>query len=78
MLAADAAGQRAWVEKYRVGTDEFALDFDHAFRLAPALLAECWCFSWATGVTRCRTAASSGTNPGGGTPAPAADWRHAR
>jgi hypothetical protein len=36
-LATDAAAQRPWVERHRVPTDEFALDFDHAFGLVPAL-----------------------------------------
>jgi hypothetical protein len=42
MLSADPAEQRTWIEKHRVATDEFALDFDHAFRLVPALNEEGW------------------------------------
>ncbi len=40
MLAADAQTQVAWLVKHCVMTDEFALDFDHAFRMAEALVAE--------------------------------------
>ncbi|MER7753907.1 hypothetical protein [Kitasatospora sp. NPDC097643] len=32
-LAAGAADQRAWVDRYDVPTDELALDFEHAHRL---------------------------------------------
>ncbi|MFE3205815.1 hypothetical protein [Embleya sp. NPDC059237] len=37
-LAADPADQVAWLDEYRVGTDELALDFDHAHRLVPSLV----------------------------------------
>lgn len=40
MLAVDAHSQVAWLAKYDVMTDEFALDFDHAFRMAEALVEE--------------------------------------
>ncbi|MEY9886706.1 hypothetical protein ABIA31_000332 [Catenulispora sp. MAP5-51] len=40
MLAAEATGQRAWVEKHGVAADELALIFDDAFRLVPVLVAE--------------------------------------
>ncbi|MER5402586.1 hypothetical protein [Streptomyces sp. NPDC002599] len=40
MLAADAQSQVAWLAKYDVVTDEFALDFDHAFRMAETLVEE--------------------------------------
>lgn len=40
MLAADAQAQVAWLNKHGVMTDEIALDFDHAFRMAEALVAE--------------------------------------
>ncbi|MFH9224372.1 hypothetical protein ACH4KW_07525 [Streptomyces lydicus] len=40
MLAADAQTQVAWLNKHGVMTDEIALDFDHAFRLAEVLVAE--------------------------------------
>lgn len=38
MLAAESIDQGAWIDKYRVVTDELALDFDHAFGLVPALV----------------------------------------
>ncbi|WP_439673471.1 hypothetical protein [Embleya sp. MST-111070] len=37
-LAADPADQLAWLDEYGVGTDELALDFDHAHRLVPSLV----------------------------------------
>ncbi|MGW9211027.1 hypothetical protein ACWGR4_29085 [Embleya sp. NPDC055664] len=37
-LAADPADQLAWLDEYCVGTDELALDFDHAHRLVPSLV----------------------------------------
>ncbi|QWA25989.1 hypothetical protein KJK32_00350 [Streptomyces sp. JCM17656] len=40
MLAADAQTQVAWLVKHGVMTDEIALDFDHALRMAEALVAE--------------------------------------
>ncbi|MEW2350890.1 hypothetical protein AB0904_24870 [Streptomyces sp. NPDC006684] len=40
VLAADASVQVAWLEKHRVVTDEIALDFDHAFRMAERLVEE--------------------------------------
>ncbi|MFF5446469.1 hypothetical protein [Streptomyces sp. NPDC012888] len=39
LVAADGADQVAWLEKYDLPTDEIALNFDDAFRLA-AYLAE--------------------------------------
>jgi hypothetical protein len=39
-LAADARAQSAWLVEHGVMTDEIALDFDHAFRMAEALVAE--------------------------------------
>ncbi|WP_223887013.1 hypothetical protein [Streptomyces viridosporus] len=40
VLAADAQAQVSWLVKHAVMTDEIALDFDHAFRMAEALVAE--------------------------------------
>ncbi len=40
VLAADAQVQAAWLDSHGVMTDEIALDFDHAFRMAEALVAE--------------------------------------
>ncbi|MEU4094811.1 hypothetical protein [Streptomyces sp. NPDC026673] len=40
VLAADAQAQVAWLAKHDVVTDEIALDFDHAFRMAEALVEE--------------------------------------
>ncbi|MFE2039170.1 hypothetical protein ACFXBB_39325 [Streptomyces scopuliridis] len=40
VLAADAQIQVAWLVRHAVMTDEIALDFDHAFRTAEALVAE--------------------------------------
>lgn len=40
MLAAPAPAQTAWLEKHGVVTDEIALDFDHAFRMAERLVEE--------------------------------------
>ncbi|MFD0136557.1 hypothetical protein ACFYOF_13380 [Streptomyces sp. NPDC007148] len=40
VLAAPASAQTAWLEKHGVMTDEIALDFDHAFRMAERLVAE--------------------------------------
>ncbi|MGV2917279.1 hypothetical protein [Streptomyces alfalfae] len=40
VLAAPAPAQTAWLEKYGVVTDEIALDFDHAFRMAEPLVEE--------------------------------------
>ncbi|MFE5325341.1 hypothetical protein ACFRCG_02800 [Embleya sp. NPDC056575] len=37
-LAADYADQLAWLDKYCVGPDDLALDFDHAHRLVPSLV----------------------------------------
>jgi hypothetical protein len=34
VVAADAAEQVAWVDRYRVTTDEIALDFEHALPVA--------------------------------------------
>jgi len=39
VTAADASSQVAWLEKYGVGADEIALDFDHAFGMAEYLVA---------------------------------------
>lgn len=33
LLGADSADQLAWIDKYKVVTDELALEFDDAFRL---------------------------------------------
>lgn len=38
VLAADAPSQVAWLTKHDVVTDEIALDFDHAFGMAEALV----------------------------------------
>lgn len=40
MLAADGQTQVAWLVKHGVMTDEIALDFDHAFRMAEVLVEE--------------------------------------
>ncbi|MFI9604826.1 hypothetical protein ACIHCX_34160 [Streptomyces sp. NPDC052043] len=40
VLAAPAPAQTAWLEKHGVVTDEIALDFDHAFRMAERLVEE--------------------------------------
>ncbi|MBG7699645.1 hypothetical protein HCJ76_16525 [Streptomyces sp. MC1] len=40
MLAADATSQVFWLAKHDVGPDEIALDFDHAFGMAEALVEE--------------------------------------
>ncbi|MFC8833295.1 hypothetical protein ACFT8V_08845 [Streptomyces griseoincarnatus] len=40
VLAAPASAQTAWLEKHGVLTDEIALDFDHAFRMAERLVEE--------------------------------------
>lgn len=40
VLAADAPAQAAWLAEYGVLTDELALDFDHAFRMAEALVKD--------------------------------------
>ncbi|CAH9418352.1 hypothetical protein SGL43_05401 [Streptomyces globisporus] len=40
MLAADAQKQVTWLVRHAVMTDEVALDFDHAFRMAEVLVAE--------------------------------------
>ncbi|MEU2970202.1 hypothetical protein ABZ687_35195 [Streptomyces ardesiacus] len=40
VLAADAQVQGSWLVRHAVMTDEIALDFDHAFRMAEALVAE--------------------------------------
>ncbi|MFJ4687093.1 hypothetical protein [Streptomyces sp. NPDC088789] len=40
VLAADAEVQVAWLARHGVATDEIALDFDHAFRMAEPLVAE--------------------------------------
>ncbi|MGJ5760745.1 hypothetical protein [Streptomyces galbus] len=40
VLAADAPSQVAWLAKHDVVTDEMALDFDHAFAMAEALVGE--------------------------------------
>ncbi|MEU5116912.1 hypothetical protein AB0G64_36125 [Streptomyces longwoodensis] len=40
VLAADASSQVAWLAKHDVVTDEIALDFDHAFGMADALVGE--------------------------------------
>ncbi len=40
MLAADATSQVAWLAEHDVGPDEIALDFDHAFGMAEALVEE--------------------------------------
>ncbi|MEU4979609.1 hypothetical protein [Streptomyces sp. NPDC021969] len=40
VLAADAQLQVSWLVRHAVMTDEIALDFDHAFRMAEVLVAE--------------------------------------
>ncbi|MFJ6426101.1 MULTISPECIES: hypothetical protein [Streptomyces] len=40
VVAAPARVQAAWLEKHGVVTDEIALDFDHAFRMAEGLVEE--------------------------------------
>jgi hypothetical protein len=40
VLAADAQIQGTWLARHAVLTDEIALDFDHAFRMAEALVAD--------------------------------------
>ncbi|MFH8582183.1 hypothetical protein [Streptomyces zaomyceticus] len=40
VVAAPARVQTAWLEKHGVATDEIALDFDHAFRMAEGLVEE--------------------------------------
>jgi hypothetical protein len=40
VLAADAQTQVTWLDRHAVMTDEIALDFDHAFRMAEALVAD--------------------------------------
>ncbi|WP_329529448.1 hypothetical protein [Streptomyces sp. NBC_01462] len=40
VVAAPAQVQTAWLEKHGVVTDEIALDFDHAFRMAEGLVEE--------------------------------------
>lgn len=40
MLAADARAQAAWLDRHGVMTDEIALDFNHAFRMADVLVAD--------------------------------------
>ncbi|MFD7233376.1 hypothetical protein [Streptomyces sp. NPDC059881] len=40
MLAADSGPQVSWLAGYGVMPDELALDFDHAFGMAEALVAE--------------------------------------
>ncbi|MFB7652673.1 MULTISPECIES: hypothetical protein [unclassified Streptomyces] len=40
MLAADAPCQVAWLAKHDVMPDEIALDFDHAFGMAEALVED--------------------------------------
>ncbi|MEU6610177.1 hypothetical protein ABZ922_34890 [Streptomyces shenzhenensis] len=40
VLAADAQTQAAWLAKHGIVTDEIALDFDHAFGMAEALVDE--------------------------------------
>ncbi|MFD8535224.1 hypothetical protein [Streptomyces rubrogriseus] len=40
VLAADAQVQVSWLVRHPVMTDEIVLDFDHAFRMAEALVAE--------------------------------------
>ncbi|MET7737732.1 hypothetical protein ABZT02_41500 [Streptomyces sp. NPDC005402] len=40
VLAADAQIQVLWLVEHAVMTDEIALGFDHAFRMADALVAE--------------------------------------
>ncbi|WP_439454890.1 hypothetical protein [Streptomyces antibioticus] len=40
VLAADAQAQVGWLVRHAVMTDEIALDFDHAFRMAAGLVKE--------------------------------------
>ncbi|WP_245687433.1 hypothetical protein [Streptacidiphilus griseoplanus] len=40
MVAADASEQLAWVAGHGVTTDDIALDFEHAFRMAESLAEE--------------------------------------
>ncbi|GAA4888229.1 hypothetical protein ACFPM3_18335 [Streptomyces coeruleoprunus] len=40
VLAADAQAQVDWLVRHGVMADEIALDFDHAFRVAEAMMAE--------------------------------------
>ncbi|MBZ4324054.1 hypothetical protein, partial [Streptomyces huiliensis] len=40
VLAADASAQVAWLAGHGVQADEIALDFDHAYGLAPLLVEE--------------------------------------
>lgn len=40
MLAADPSAQLTWVDEQGVSTDEVALDFDHAFRMAEGLVED--------------------------------------
>ncbi|MFE8015853.1 hypothetical protein ACFU3O_24290 [Streptomyces antibioticus] len=40
VLAADAQAQVGWLVRHAVMTDEIALDFDHAFRVAEGLAEE--------------------------------------
>lgn len=40
VLAADAQIQVSWMVKHAVMTDEIALDFNHAFRMAGVLVAD--------------------------------------
>ncbi|MFJ2807979.1 hypothetical protein [Kitasatospora sp. NPDC087271] len=40
VLAADPSAQLIWVDEQGVSTDEVALDFDHAFRMAEGLVED--------------------------------------
>ncbi|WP_445529975.1 hypothetical protein [Streptomyces cyslabdanicus] len=40
VVAAPAPDQTTWLEKHGVMTDDIALDFDHAFRMAERLVEE--------------------------------------
>ncbi|MFI9248054.1 hypothetical protein ACIGXF_37085 [Streptomyces sp. NPDC053086] len=40
VMAAPASDQTTWLEKHGVVTDEIALDFEHAFRMAERLVEE--------------------------------------
>ncbi|MEV7930686.1 MULTISPECIES: hypothetical protein [unclassified Kitasatospora] len=40
VLAADPSAQLTWVDEQGVSTDEVALDFDHAFRMAEGLVED--------------------------------------
>ncbi|MFI8484030.1 hypothetical protein [Streptomyces rubrogriseus] len=40
VLAADSQVQVSWLVRHAVMTDEIALDFDHAFRMAEAVVAD--------------------------------------